>query len=93
MRDGESTDYGATSEAARKDTRKPQKTKITLNEWKPKCISCHYVCAHISVFINKDKKVELQLKKRGGLDKQWVHFKAKKHSTVGAMCVFVLFHF
>jgi len=64
--DGESTDYGATSEAARKDTKKTSKNQITSNEWKPKCISCHYVCARASVCINKDKKVELQLKKEVG---------------------------
>lgn len=83
--DGESTNYGVTSEAARKDKKKntskkkKKRNKITLNVQKQKCISCHYVCARVSVCINKDKKVALQLKKRGGLDKQWVHFKAKKN--------------
>lgn len=69
--DGESTDFLA-SEAARKNKKnlKNKQTKkrneIILNEQKPNCISCHYVCARISVCVNKDKKVALQLKKEVG---------------------------
>ena len=89
MCDGESTDYGATSEAARKDTKKLKKTRsLRMNGSQNALVVI--MCAHAYLCIQTRTKSGTTTRKRGGLDKRWVHFKAK-NSTVGAMCGFVLF--